>query len=263
MRYGHEKLTAQIYKGGYECFSIGRSHMGRELLCIKKGSGSVPALIVGAHHGREYISSWFIMRELERINVPCELTLYALPMLNPDGVEISLSADPAWKANGRGVDLNRNYPTLFFEKVSEPKPCMEGFKGYYPASEADTAALMSFAKKVMPHAVLTFHAKGEEILYGDDYSPQVSAESLEYARLLASYSGYKVLPPSHDRRIYGAGFENWVRAELKRPCLLIELAPYDGSPLPYPEERFSALTADASGMTGVFLESLANKVSKL
>lgn len=263
MRYGYDELIADIYKGGHECFSIGKSHMGRELLCLRLGRGKTPLLVVGAHHGREYISSWFIMRELEQLNIPKEITLYAVPMLNPDGVEISLTADAKWKANGRGVDLNRNYPCLFFEKMSEENAGREGFKGYYPASENEAAELMSFVKKVMPYAALTFHAKGEEIYYADDNSLYIEEESREYAQLLSSYSGYKVKEVSKDRRVYGAGFENWMRAEIKRPCLLIELAPYDDSPLPYKMEHFRKMTACARGIIQVFVQFAQKKVSEL
>ena len=63
------------------------------------------------------------MRELMDISLAPDIVLYAVPMLNPDGVELSLNACPEWKANSRGVDLNENYPCLFYEKKSAPAPC--------------------------------------------------------------------------------------------------------------------------------------------
>ena len=61
MRYGYDELLTQIYRSQYDCFSIGRSHMGREILAIKLGSGKTPLIVVGAHHGREFIASQYIM----------------------------------------------------------------------------------------------------------------------------------------------------------------------------------------------------------
>ena len=68
MRYGYDELLTQIYRSQYDCFSIGRSHMGREILAIKLGSGKTPLIVVGAHHGREFIASQYIMGELEAVS---------------------------------------------------------------------------------------------------------------------------------------------------------------------------------------------------
>ncbi len=252
MRYGYDELLTQIYRSQYDCFSIGRSHMGREILAIKLGSGKTPLIVVGAHHGREFIASQYIMGELEELRLPEDITLYAIPMLNPDGVELSFMADPRWKANARGVDLNRNYPCLFYEKITEQRPCREGFKGYYPASEREVKCLIDFVNGVDPFAALTFHAKGEEIYYADENTPYVTAISKGYAQRLAQLSGYRVMPPSKEPRVYAAGFENWFRMEKRRPCLLIELAPYDKSDVPYPAELWRELTECARGMVGAF-----------
>ena len=252
LRYGYEEMLAQIHAGRYACFSIGRTRMGREIPALRIGEGRLPLLIVGAHHGREYISSRFIMRELEGIALPDEVTLYAVPMLNPDGVELSLTACPSWKANSAGVDLNENYPCLFFEKKSAPAPCSEGFKGYYPASEPEVRALMDFCESVRPFAALTFHAKGEEIYFADENTPEVTAYAQGMASELARLSGYRLMDVSREARIYAAGFENWFRERFLRPCLLIELAPYDGNSMPYPVSEFDALTQRARGMTAAF-----------
>ena len=35
MKYDVDELAADIYKGGYDCFSIGKSEMGRDILAVK------------------------------------------------------------------------------------------------------------------------------------------------------------------------------------------------------------------------------------
>ena len=256
-RYGYDELMGDIYSLKCPCFSIGKTVMGRDIPALKIGGGTRPFLIVGAHHGREYISSRFIMRELKGISLDPDVVLYAVPMLNPDGVELSLNACPEWKANSRGVDLNENYPCLFYEKKSAPAPCGDGFKGYYPASEPEVTALMSFCEKIRPQAALTLHAKGEEIFYADENSPNISQKSLKIAQALAKISGYAIKPPSKDPAIYAAGFENWFRARFFRPCLLTELAPYDNSPVPYPVSVGERLTERARGIVSEFIKSAA------
>ena len=252
MRYAYENMLQDAFNFDYGCFSIGRTYLGKEILALKAGSGRKPIVAVGAHHGREFISSQFIMAELDGLRLPDDITLYAIPMLNPDGVELAYSADSRWKANARGVDLNRNYPCLFYEKMTQPKPFREGFKGYYPASERETKCLIDFVNSVDPIAAITFHAKGEEIYYADENTPYVTQLSRGYAQVLSELSGYRIMPPSKDPRVYAAGFENWFRMEKRRPCLLVELAPYDDSDIPYPAEMFAELTENARGMIGAF-----------
>ncbi len=259
MKYGVDELAADIYKGGYDCFSIGKSEMGRDILAVKIGAGSVPLLVVGAHHAREAVSSWFILRELERLSLPRNITLYAVPMLNPDGVMIANTADGTWKANARGVDLNRNYPCLFFYKASAKRPCSEGFKGYYPLSEKETSAMAEFTKKIAPAAALSFHAKGEEIYFADENTPEVFTQSKRLAEELSLRSGYRLNEVSKNPEIYAAGYENWFRERFKKPCLLIELTPYNMSPYAYSFEEWENMTAAASGIIGAFAELFNEK----
>ena len=48
-----------------EIISIGKSRFGREILAFRLGNGKKKLMIVGTHHGREYISAAFIMRSVE------------------------------------------------------------------------------------------------------------------------------------------------------------------------------------------------------
>ncbi|MBQ9942600.1 MAG: hypothetical protein IJP03_06310, partial [Christensenellaceae bacterium] len=145
-----------------------------------------------------------------------------------------------WKANGRGVDLNRNYPCLFAEKQSAVlTPSAEGYKGPFAASEAETRAIMRWAWEGRFRWAITLHAKGEEILYADAASPRVTQAARKLAEAAARVCGYALAPISCDAKKFGAGFENWFRLSLGRPCLLFELAPYDG-PLPCSMADFAA-----------------------
>ena len=126
---------------------------GIPLLCLGEGEKSV--LYVGAHRGREWMSSAILLR---MVNEYCEgmkngdkilhynlrylfssRTMYFVPMLNPDGVEYVLhgvekdhilrerllsmnggSEDfSSWCANGRGVDLIGNYSADFAARKAE------------------------------------------------------------------------------------------------------------------------------------------------
>jgi murein peptide amidase A len=61
-------------------------------------------LVVGCIHGNEP-AGIAIARRLVATTIPIPgLALWVVPVLNPDGVA------PHTRQNGRGVDLNRNFP---------------------------------------------------------------------------------------------------------------------------------------------------------
>lgn len=281
VKYSYERMRMDtgrleiLAPGAAEYGSIGKSLLGKELFYIKIGHGEKKILIVGAHHGREYISAAYIMRSIEELITSEEMSdlcedfsLYFIPMLNPDGVDISVNKEDsyayeqvrrmkrifpslsAWKANANGVDLNRNYPCLFEEKYSNVfVPASEGYKGEIPGSEPEVKALMDFSKKENFELALTFHSKGEELYWADDNSPEASIKALKFAREIAEKSGYALMPPSNVRALYGAGFENWFRQEFRQPAILIELSPYTGGELPQDMRHFDYLVWEkASGI---------------
>ena len=263
--YDYKKLTEDIFTLQEEypllqVSSAGRSVHGRELWYMTVGSGELTLLAVGAHHAREYITSVLLMKLCEDLlrnydSALMERTRVAiLPMLNPDGVEICLYGDcgneyiaslprlngtySSWKANGRGVDLNRNYPCLWEQKsVIADLPSSEMYNGPYAASAPEVRAMMALSRRLSPALALTFHAKGEEIYYADSNTLRLDADSFAYAKAISCLSGYRILPPSSDPAIYAAGFENRFRAEIGAPCILIEAGKYDGTE-PFTIERF-------------------------
>lgn len=270
-------LLRERYPELIQLGSIGKSSEGRELTVLRLGDGERHVLLVGAHHGREYISSALLMRMCEEYagraglrSLWRRVSLWFVPMLNPDGVEISIYGKSAlteknkdfvcilgdyatWKANARGVDLNRNYPCLFEKKRSTVLvPASEMYKGEKPASECEVQALMAFTRQIPFCLAATFHAKGEEIFYGDSNTPETTDISFEIAKTLQSECGYALAPISQDPGIFAAGFENWFRQEYKRPCLLLELAPFDGY-IPHNMKNFDRLVWQKMRETGKIL----------
>ena len=271
--YGYEALLQDAralerqYGGLIAVGEYGTSQEGRSLLQMRLGEGRACALMLGAHHGREYITSAYLMRMCECYaalaakrdalmqRLLSEKSLLILPMVNPDGVEISIhgisprqaamplrhGAAACWKANARGVDLNRNYPCLFTQKAGQVRlPASEGYSGECAASEKEVRAVMAFCEgRCVPLAV-TLHAKGEEIFYADSNTPALIEKSREIAKRLGRLTGYALAPVSRDPRSFAAGFENWFREKYQKPCLLLEISPYDG-PHPHNMAAFDAL----------------------
>ena len=63
--YGYERCVCDINalekSYGIKKGSIGKTHENREILYFRIGSGEKKLLFVGAHHAREYVSSYFLM----------------------------------------------------------------------------------------------------------------------------------------------------------------------------------------------------------
>ena len=150
--YSYEQLEQDLekiqekYKRHIELKSIGTTHFGKNIWGVKIGKGKKNIVLIGAHHGREWLTSALLMKMLKSYaeayqgsgkigftstNILNEVSIWFIPMLNPDGVSIqqnNMTGFPAmhiqrllimneglnnferWKANGMGIDLNRQYP---------------------------------------------------------------------------------------------------------------------------------------------------------
>lgn len=181
---------------GKKCV-IGYSFLGRELFAFHVGSDYGKQFIsTYAIHGREWITAKLALRHLkDRYSVGG----WIVPLVNPDGAEISQNGNPMWKANARGVDLNCNFPAEWGSgKANTRTRGAENCIGDYPLSESESAALARFTRRVRPYVTLSFHTKGGEIYWefdgkGDPKGAQTLAEATGYAPKIihGSAGGYK------------------------------------------------------------------------
>ena len=96
------------YPDMIKIYTAGYSESGREILMYTLGNGNKKALITGAIHAREHISTKYLLKVTEDYcnayysatgyygnydiyNLLEEYTLYIIPCANPDGLEIILS----------------------------------------------------------------------------------------------------------------------------------------------------------------------------
>ena len=237
--------------------TLGKSLVGRQIPLIKLGNGKKNVLYVGAHHGMEWLTTMILLRYINEVIesyekksavLGCDTeellkrrTIYVVPMLNPDGVELQINGcDPMnplfdrlhkmsggnyenWQANGRGVDLNHNYDAGFDEyKTIENElgivPGATKFSGAHPESEPETACLCSFIRTVEPQMLIALHTQGSEIYY--DYNGTCPSGSLSIAKRMERLSGYNVCRPD-GTACYG-GLKDWFICEFDRPGFTIE-----------------------------------------
>ncbi len=256
--------------------SIGKSVEDRDILLIKLGKGDKKIVLAGAHHAREYITSTFLMETIDEYArayetegkygefdlkaLLDEVTIYVVPMVNPDGVNlvqngIDSVADPEkvremhmeknsyseWKANINGVDLNRQYPCLWEKKKGPDGPSSENYMGKQPATEPEVKAMMKLCRDNDFLLAASFHTKGEVIYWADSGTVDEIPAANQIAQTLADVTGYKKNPVSEHPADYAAGFENWFRQDFAHPAFCIELTPVDGSSAPHDDSLFGTL----------------------
>ena len=211
--------------------SLGKSVLGRDIPLVRVGHGRRAVLYVGAHHGMEWITTSLLLRFLSDLAIaharrggtdasplPPEVSLYVLPILNPDGVELVLHGIRAagrmraslllqsggdfsrWQANARGVDLNHNYDAGFaaYRMLERAAGIRHGgatrYSGPYPFSEPETEALRRFIDRIRPALTLTLHTQGEEIYYHETNPPVAGAAEIGAA--LSAITGYRLCTPA-------------------------------------------------------------------
>jgi murein tripeptide amidase MpaA len=201
---------AEEFKDKIELHILGKSRLGRNLYAIKIKSTSnnevkASVLFVGAHHANELISTehaydilYQILKYPSKYNSILEnLEIWIVPLLNPDGSHffwhksISMGRKNGFLANEmkssnifRGVDLNRNYPFKWNSgqtKASSGRIDSVFYRGSSPASEPETRAMVSLAKKEQFLFALSFHSNAAAILFPYTIEDTINPEP-DYAK---------------------------------------------------------------------------------
>ena len=176
---------------------IGYSVKNRPLEVYQFGSGSTERLIVaGIHGGYEANTTqlgWALIKHLSSHPelIPGNVTLYILPVLNPDG--LVYAEDENGRANANGVDLNRNWDADW--QFAWPLDgCWQLSKmsgGNHPGSEPETRALMDFIRTHHLDGILSYHSAALGIFPGG--KPSLPA-AVDLAERIAKVSPYPYPP---------------------------------------------------------------------
>ncbi|MEE1013799.1 MAG: M14 family zinc carboxypeptidase [Clostridia bacterium] len=221
-------------------FSIGKSREGRHLYGLKLGKGGKRIFFNGAHHGMEWLTAKLLMQfaeELARGDHNAETllgnrTLYIVPMVNPDGVEIAATGKE-WQASAAGVDLNHNYDALWhLSKQGEKSVGVFGpgptrFSGAFPESEPESRAVADFTRQNSFDLVLAFHSQGEVIYW--DFCGFAPDKSYTLAKRFEAVSPYQ-MDTAGGIAAFG-GYKDWFIRTFKRPGFTIEIG-MGKNPLP-------------------------------
>ena len=190
----------RIYPDLIKSEVIGKSVDERNLYALKLGHGKTEIFFNAAHHAREHITTNLLMEMIDTYaqsyvkntkidgyntrDILNKTSIWFVPMVNPDGVTLvqlghksaknpdyvlklnnSSTNFNAWKANIRGVDLNRQYPAEWNNiQYNTGKPGPKNYKGPKPLSEPEAKALYDFTLAHDFKTGVAYHSTGE-ILY--------------------------------------------------------------------------------------------------
>ncbi|MFJ7676747.1 M14 family zinc carboxypeptidase [Peribacillus sp. NPDC097198] len=255
------KKLEQTYPGLVKKEVIGKSEYGRNIYAVSLGKGESKVFINGSHHAREWITTNLNMDMLDTYaaayksnsningyNVKKLLnntTIWFVPMVNPDGVTLQQyglkyfpTKDHAkiikmnggsknfkrWKANAKGVDLNRQYSPNW-KYLGGPKvPYYKNYNGSKVAVASETKALLSFVDKIDPEMAISYHSSGQIIFWKYQQTGSRYAQDAKYASKLSKITGYSLVKS----KSFGGGFSDWFSNVEKKPAFTIEVSPAVG-----------------------------------
>lgn len=151
------------------------------------------------------------------------IAVHIVPMVNPDGIALSQFGESAlrspelvqmvqtcyaydiaakrtkntydayltrWKANARGVDLNRNFPMGFTVDEKAIQPSYAGYSGITPLSETETLSLGAVTLLCHPSVIINYHSMGE-VAYWDTVESKYTVINTEFSNYMLTLVPYK------------------------------------------------------------------------
>ena len=258
----------------------GQSSIGRNLYYIKLGNGPNQVFYNAAHHALEWITSPVLMKFVEDFskayaqgsslydyrprNIWQTSSIYIMPMVNPDGVDLvlnglqmdnpnyynlirwnngSLDFSTDWEANNRGVDLNHNYNAAWeisqeeAQNVGITGPGPTRYPGPSPESEPESKTVADFTRNHNFRLVLAYHSQGEVIYW--NFMNLAPPEARTIGEALSQDSGYLLTEATGIAST--GGYKDWFTQQYRRPGYTIEVG-QGRNPLPI--SQFSQIYSD-------------------
>jgi predicted deacylase len=174
LRRVHELATAT------GASTAGRSVEGRAIHRVELGPGDAErvTVVLGGIHAMEWIgvdAACALAEELER-RPPADRRVWIFPLVNPDGAAAVVADRRAGRrrfqrANARGVDLNRNWPTHWTAaRLGTRLIPFLGHSGAGPASEPEVRTVLDALDEAVADGLrvdraLSLHSFGRMILH--------------------------------------------------------------------------------------------------
>lgn len=259
---------------------------GRNLRTLVIGKGKRKLIYAASFHANEWITTPVLLKFVEEFAQAIEddgeiygvnaraladfVTIYTVPMVNPDGVDLVTGAiEPGsaqyekakilaeqypqipfvdgWKANLLGVDLNLQYPAgwlqareiKFAQGYTRPGP--RDYVGRAPLNQEESKAMAGYTEYLDPALILALHTQGQEIYW--KYQDIEVPGAYELGQRLAKASGYALENTPYDSGF--AGYKDWFIKKFRRPGYTVEMGKGTN---PLPITQFDEIYKDVLGI---------------
>lgn len=195
-----------------------------------------------------------------------DVCIHVIPMSNPDGVMISQQGADAvrdeelkqnllqcynrdladgtfsgdqeryfrqWKANAKGVDLNRNFDEEWDSYIGRTRPSSERYKGDSAASEEETRAILGVLKDFELDCCISYHSYGNLIYWNYGSQGEVYEADRRLAECVSAATSYELHSTVRDSTD-SAGCSDYFVLKEGIPAVTIENGGQD-CPLPIEE----------------------------
>lgn len=252
------------------------TYQGRPIPIIHFGDSLADKFVMvqSTMHAREFMATQLTMAMLEYYTSNYETEVFngkkltelfkgirfiILPMVNPDGVEISQNGIVGavtddvkeWlskceeagttltqiKANALGVDINRNFRNGFGKaKYARGRKDLYHYMGPQPYSEVESRLLLKVSQRHQYSCFLNYHTSGNLIFYGCmNARKDVNEKAHILAARIKKLTGYPCFGPKSAKP--SGTWADEVEIIYKRPSVTIEL----GTKNPVPIEEFKSI----------------------
>ena len=232
----------------------------RPIRTLVIGNGARKVIYSAAHHANEWITALVLLKFAEELAQGIQrgeqaakaiaeaATIYMVPMVDPDGVDLVTGAIPAgsiqyvqaqriaedfpeipfpdgWKANLLGVDLNLQYPAGWLSareikfRQGYDRPAPRDYVGRAPLNQLETKALAGYTEYIDPALVLAYHSQGKEIYW--QFLDYEVPGARELGEKMAAASGYTLADTPYSSSF--AGYKDWFIQNFRRPGYTIEV----------------------------------------
>ena len=261
------------------------SAFDRPIRTLVIGTGPRKVIYSAAHHANEWITTLVLLKFADELaqsiadntallgvpgqQIAREATIYMVPMVDPDGVDLVVGALPdgpgyrqaqrisrqfpqipfptGWKANLNGVDLNLQYPAGWLEareiKFMQgfDRPAPRDYVGRAPLDQKESRALAGYTEYIDPDLVLAFHSQGKQNYW--KYQDIEIPGARELGEVFAKVSGYTLEDTPYASGF--AGYKDWFILRFGKPGYTIEVGQGEN---PLPLEQFPEIYRDNLGI---------------
>lgn len=155
------EITAPGDTEGKPVLLYNAMHHAREVMTTEVALGIIKTLTEG-YGSQEEVTAW-----LDKYRV------VVVPQVNPDGNALVHDGQNMWRKNAYmkgnstvGVDLNRNYPTLWnYCNGSSGSTGSDTYRGPQAGSEPETKAFMNLVATIKPVMDISYHSYSQLIIF--------------------------------------------------------------------------------------------------